>query len=700
MATQLTPVTDPRILDQLNAPVSDEVTDPALLAKLNSVSSQYPGMGESSALGAFGRAAVSTPVQMLLNAGHSLENLFYDPNITKAVYEARGATPPASNPLTAANILPSSLVPNAGDKYFPVSQFLGRLTGGLGLGAATDIGLSNVAPDIFESSLAGIGAGRPLITKLMNAAKSGAIQGGAYSQPGLKNTVEGSLTGALAAPALLLGAKGVVSGVKGIGNTAQQIKSFIEANPTELQSNLDAAKQAADTQNTATTMAKLQAGGSPEATAIKIGNTKSQIDNLQNQMNAIQDAPDIPEIAQLFKAGSTPDMRDTQANRMVIGAQSDLDRANQEQADNLGAGQSHAVRLGTALKSAITNIRDSFKPRYQQVEDDLYGLKVTNPAASSSNSAQSTVQDMLDSLPSNYADENGDLVEALQSQGKQPQQISGAQLLQMNRAANSAYHSALGKGNAYGVGSDVQAHWREKAANIKKLADSSRAIMEDELPQDTLSDYDQIQSDYGNQVMPFYRNGAFQMIDKEGKVPSNFIDKTSGNQDHQVIMQQLIKSDPELTRLAIGQKYAANPSKLLNWSENDEPYIQNHTKTAILRANQLDASDNLQRAKNIRDINSNLYPDQQDVFSKRQKLAQQIQDANSKLSDLEQAHTNHLAEIEKNQNTQEKLKQAQQENDNYLKTKAALKSKVWRAAGGGLAYYALHRELWDLLSKL
>lgn len=684
MASQLTPVTDPKILEQLNAPDdSSVVTDPALLAQLNAPVDQNAAMNQSSDLGAFARSAVATPVNMLLNLGRLFTDPLTDPNITKAVYQSRGAVAPVSKPFTASDFLPASVSPTFADQYHPTSQLLGSLLGGGALAYATGgSALEGGAPEAAEAFAPS------LLSKMASGAKSGFLQGYGYTDGSLGQRLGNAGIGFGLGAFLPAALKGATSFGKGVVNTGRDLASWMKANPQALQQAVDetGATNAAQQQAIAEANANVKMlGGTadPTTTAAKINFNKNEIDKLQQRMASIPGSANDDEVAQMFP-GMDPATRLAQSENMETRAQSNLDESNNAQAQQLGVGQNFAVRLGTALKNAIKNIRDSFKPRYQQHEEDLTGLKVTNPMSSASDATQSTVQDMLDSLPSNYADENGDLIEALQSQDNKPSQISGKQLLQLNRSANSAYNSAIGKGNAYGVGSDVQAAWRAKAANIKKLVDSSRSIMEDELPPDTLADYDQTQADYGKQVMPFYRNGAFQMIDKEGKVPNNFIDNTSGNQDHQIIMQKLIQSDPELTRLALGQKYASNPQDLLNWNEAAEPYIQAHQPTSDLLENQKNAVDNLNNAQNV---------------VQKVKEVDPIFRAKTQLDQLEQAHNQRMNEITKGEMTAKKAAQAAAEQNAYKSKRNWLIAKASGFAGFGLLYYMAHRELWDMFSK-
>lgn len=725
MATQLTPVTDPKILAQLNAPESNVVTDPAVLQQLNQPvsNSEYPNLGTSSALGAFGREAVATPVNMLLNFGRLFTDPLTDPNITKAVYASRGAVAPVSQPLTASDILPSSVAPTAGDQAFPLSQLLGKIVGGgalaLGTGGAGVEGGAVDAENAVPS----------LLGKMMSSGRSGFMQGYAYSPGDLGNRLQsGTIGGAVGAaiPAVIRGAKGIRSSVK---NLAQDIKMVSNTDPADLQSAVDESQNVINSaqatheaqqdninnQKSAIATARFIAGGSPEATAVKIGATKAQIGTLENQLNSIQDAPDEPAIAQLFKTGSTPDMRDAQANRMVIAAKSDADAAHNDQAQDLDVGRDQNVILRNGITGDTESIKDQIRPKYQQVADELTGLRIKLPVQIGGQDISSSLQDLRDSVPpdSDVADSADDLMTALDN-AKTDNDVKATDAIKIWKAARDRASNAQNKMYQSNIGEDERLQWANQYKKLNPIATKLRSTLEDELPPETLALQDQADQEWGQRVTPITQSPIFKLARTGKTLPNNLIERISGDEPQNAAMRGLILQNPALSKAALAKMYADNPKNMLQWNEASEPYIQANPKTAMLRANQLDAEDNLQRAKNIRDINANLYPEQQSVFNKRQKLAQQIQDTKTSLDQLQTAHENHLQEISKGEQENAKLQstkqqilnaqQLQQERLNaqkdYLAKKQNIKSKIWKAVGGGMAYYALHREIWDLLNKL
>ncbi len=347
----------------------------------------------------------------------------------------------------------------------------------------------------------------------------------------------------------------------------------------------------------------------------------------------------------------------------------------------LPAGQTFSSALGTGIKAGIKNIRDSFKPRYQSIMDGLEGLNVNLPSIGSDQDTNSFVSDLLDSLPDNFSDDNGDLVDAIQSVKSQPQSVPATQLISLWKGARDAANKATAKGNAFGVGADVQNAWRTKAKNLNKIASTYRQTMQDELPPDTISELNSTDSDYGQQVMPFYRSPYFSGIQRNGKVPANFIDAIAGNEPHQIAMQNLIKSDPELTRLALGQKYAKNPALLLQHSASDIPYISSHEPTANLLSAQDAAQDNLEQAQNMHDKILAQDPYQQGQIASRL---------------LDEEHTQKMNDIIAAKNSSEQKTAALlKEHTSYTKKKNLLTS----FAGLGLLRYIFHRGLFDTFDR-
>lgn len=420
--------------------------------------------------------------------------------------------------------------------------------------------------------------------------------------------------------------------------TADFLKKVWNTQPLAEKAASDAATAAASQSALNEASARAPFSTNPEAGQVYLNKKAANIQEKQQKLSSLPEAKDNPVLQQMFP-NMNPDERVSAADNMQNEAQTGANNADQALKDQMTVtdtfGPNHTIEsaAGTGLQNYIKAIRDSYKPGYQEVNDDLYGLETTSPFKGATKNASDVAKDMLDTLPMGYLEDHGELVDALKSVEDMPEKIPATHLIQINRMANAAANAAIGKGNAYGVGAHIQGEWRQKAAQFQKLADRSREIMEGEpgnpnkpgeLPPDTLEKYDALQKSYGENVMPFYRNGAFDLINKEGKIPADFMTKTAGNMPHQLIMQRAIMNNPNINRLVISQKYAKNPEGLLNPENHELQYIGAHRPISNLLDQQKAAHDYLNNIKFLNSKVKELHPQQSELFNKRQKLTNEI----------------------------------------------------------------------------
>ena len=534
--------------------------------------------------------------------------------LNQLIYPKSWNVPQLKSP---TSFVPSSLQVTPQEKLqHPLANLVGSIVGGAPLIAATEGTAADALPALADLKTA---AATSKLSKLAYLMTQGSGQGALYAPPG--SSTQGAVLG------LGLGTLGGLAdvGVNALPGALKTIKTLV--NPAVLNRSLESATNATHVIN--------------------------------DQINSLE-----PE------------------------AQSAVDAANEAQGQQLStlpAGATHESALGEGLDKYIINKRNSFNPIYEGIKNRASQINITPPDISDLSDMPQYSSDLADSLtPKSTDTANEDKIGAenalniLNTQNTStPEQINGSDLISLYKATRDAANRATSVAKAFNTGEDIKIPARAKANRLNAIKGRLQQTMQNNFPSDLMNNLNETDTAYGQQVMPFYRNRSFNMISKEGTVPGNFIKSIAGNKPQRVIMQQAIQSDPELTRLALGQKYAGKPQNLINSTPADAPYIAAHAPTQNLLVAQKSAQDNFNQVTNmVKAIKS------ENPYTQGQ-IASKILDDN---------HRNQMISIQNNQKSAlEKLAAVTKEKTHYNRARVALGGFL----GLGLEQYLTHRFLFD-----
>lgn len=181
--------------------------------------------------------------------------------------------------------------------------------------------------------------------------------------------------------------------------------------------------------------------------------------------------------------------------------------------------------------------------------------------------------------------------------GSKNKTVNGREFFRGYRALRQAESKQRSK--AFDPGVSVEAHdqWIERADKIKQTYENMEKIIKDHFPSDTIKRLNEINHEWSTKVAPLDENPAYRYMKKNLDYSNNnIIENLEGNTKGNVILRSLIQNNPEYARLAIGQKYAANPQNLLKPNQALEPYARANPEISRLMSLQQEAHQNLERA--------------------------------------------------------------------------------------------------------
>jgi hypothetical protein len=162
----------------------------------------------------------------------------------------------------------------------------------------------------------------------------------------------------------------------------------------------------------------------------------------------------------------------------------------------------------------------------------------------------------------------------------------------------SAYRSLRGmeqktRSSAYGKSPQEFDRLTEAADSMKKDLKMMEGIIDTGLGEENLETLRGLNHRYATEVAPLFKNKFFQYMQTNNKAPSNMIEqltnepyvkstnpnKITGTQ----ILNEIIRSDPELLQNVVGERFAHKPEALHQWDEAAHQFIQHMPELQELR---------------------------------------------------------------------------------------------------------------------
>ncbi len=446
-----------------------------------------------------------------------------------------------------------------------------------GAGFGRDIGqfITSQIPAAAAGTLGGLVGGVP-------GAIAGYGLGTAASTPGSlgERAEEGAIAAAIPTAGKLIGstAKGIYKGV----------------NKFRLKP-----KEKALAQATAELMAKEQA----EQNLKNVASHQFGQQNPERLMMTAEDKARQLEQGQAYEqAHATPEMQQMRPGEQSIGEQEGrFASVNEALKSLLGEGEAHTQKLSKQVVDAIEGqevmrphpktglprkvreggLREEIGQKYDALEESLPDVKI--PGTVDMAAVEKEMKQLISDKSGLSEEQKETFKKALAAThpSAKSKTINGKEFFRAYRSMMRQEGEQRSKAFS-GLSPKDHDEWIARANNTKKVYEDMEQIINKHFPEDTLKKLHQINHEYSTKVAPLHENPMYQQMLKHGRYSGDVIEALSGTTKGNDILTNMIRGNPELARLTLGNKYAAKPEGLLKPNELVTPFANANPKISQL----------------------------------------------------------------------------------------------------------------------
>lgn len=230
--------------------------------------------------------------------------------------------------------------------------------------------------------------------------------------------------------------------------------------------------------------------------------------------------------------------------------------------EHLGEGQTHHERYAHEVAKETAKIENENNANYSNVDK---GLSSENVVISNKENQRPLLEKIHESLSKNKTEEGEVAAESLEPLLKE-ENIKAKDYLHAYRKIRNAGHeqSMLAKEH-YGTEAGDKAY--NAAKELKSQSEAMYSIIKKSIPDELFEKLEKAQEYFRDTVAPWRGNTLSRQIKKKVKVSGNLMEHGIGNESGQHVLHKMLETNPEMRRLAVGQKFAKKPGELHNPNE-------------------------------------------------------------------------------------------------------------------------------------
>ncbi len=509
--------------------------------------------------------------------------------------------------------------------------------------------------------------------------------------PQNRSMLEEMITSAVGAPGIsVLGralgklGSGAVSAVK----NATKPLSSLEQKLTEATGAHETAAQGL--QQAKATSENLLGASNPEKLQNRLTSSEEKLRNMIAPEDRVMHVPNVQN--------SLENVENTAVQHEA--AQQNLESAENKIKEHLHEGSAHDVHAASRILETQEAERKAASQEFENIKSDLEhkNIELSNPEASKENIDTITKQLLeLEKESKGNAPEAKELFKQLDKLGKKDV-IPANEYWSALKSVRQYAREAREKAYEPGMNEEERMHWKNRYNSLEDQADKMGKSLEEGVGSEHTNAIANANKRWRENVIPLQRNTTYQNIRYKGRMPSDIINTLRGTDPGDVIMRNIIKNDPEISRYVVGQKFADSPEKLHKAGELSQEYIQKMPELQQYMAEHKNAMEAVPQAKQAAEfakkthesvIKSQLQADkvstenrlaQEKFENEHAALSKEIEDLNKQIPALREASEH------KGMSLQEKIKAKAELKKATLKKKAAT-GKLWKigtAIGGGI----------------
>jgi hypothetical protein len=280
------------------------------------------------------------------------------------------------------------------------------------------------------------------------------------------------------------------------------------------------------------------------------------------------ESPVIPEEPNLPQEHEYKSL--TQYTKPGLGnAAQNLEHHTEALKQHLGEGQLHHERFGTALSEEREKLENANKKSYSKVDKSLENKKVVIKEPKEAGEILNEVAKTIGNEGTTSEEFHKLLNEAMEK--NQGESIPAKDFLTAYRTARRAGNDAYWEVKEYG-GTERGENAYKKMQKLKQQTDKMYKMLEQSMGKEDFKLLEGAQKEFREKIAPMRENSTFRAVEKKGKV-KDVLEQTVGTETGVDVLRDIIYKNPEMMRLAVGQKYAKTPHLLHEKNEQLEKHF-------------------------------------------------------------------------------------------------------------------------------
>lgn len=318
----------------------------------------------------------------------------------------------------------------------------------------------------------------------------------------------------------------------------------------------------------------------------------------------------------------------------------------------LGEGDEHGVPIAEwvveqiegkkqpGTKKRIGGLKREIGQQYDEIENNLKDLNIEIPRTDDIQKLEKEARKLLEQSRPFFKDDQefeNTLKKYMEATSKEVGRdiVPANEFLRNYRSIRQLSEKIRSKAFKTGITQDERASLLKQANEMKETADNMEHLLEQHDLGEQLGKLKEANKRWREEITPLYDNDVYQsFLNKGYATTKDLIYALRGNKEGQVIIRNLIKSNPEMLRRIVGMSHATNPESLLNPRELTREYLQHMPETRSHIDEYRSHLNEIEKAKQDLDYAKQVSKKEKELAVEQEKINKEEIKRRSKVSSL------------------------------------------------------------------
>ena len=349
--------------------------------------------------------------------------------------------------------------------------------------------------------------------------------------------------------------------------------------------------------------------------------------------------------AENYKRHHIGEEKQLPGQQLIPEAEHGIKNVNEALKHTLGEGEPHSQKLSEHIVNAIEGqpvvrphpktglpqqvreggLREEIGKKYDELENNLPNVKI--PVTADMKAVEKELEKFT-TAKANLSEEQKESfrkVLAATHPSAKSKEMDGKAFFRAYRSLRKMEGDQRSK--AFGLSPKEHDEWIERANQTKNTYEDMEKIINEHFPEGTIKKLHEINHEYSTKVAPLHENPMYQAMLKHGQYAGNIIDSLSGTTKGNDILNNMIRNNADLSRLALGHSFAGSPEKLLKPNQSIEPFVRANPQISELMGLQKQAHGELEAAKKTAEMHKQvaMIPKLAKEIREQQAIAKKLQ---------------------------------------------------------------------------